>query len=72
MNNAEVLQARLALIFNEWAKRYAAAPEEFGPILDEIGQPVTDYGESCAIYFGKIAKEMDAAGLLPRPEEAAI
>ena len=60
------------MIFNEWANRYATDPDQFGPILDEVGEPTADYGESCAFYFRQIAKEMDAAGLLPRPEEAPL
>ena len=49
---------RLAAIFNEWARRYAEDPDSFGEILDADGQPVTDYGERCAVYFEQIAAEL--------------
>lgn len=60
-------QQRIAAIFNEWAKRYAENPNEFSAILDDDGNPVTDYGENCALYFERLANEMDANGLLPKP-----
>lgn len=62
-------QQRMTLIFNEWARRYAADPSSFGEILDANGRPVTDYGERCTLYFEEIARGMDAAGQLPRPQE---
>ena len=58
---------RMAIIFNEWAKRYAENPDEFDDILDEDGNPSSDYGESCAIYFHQLANELDERGQLPRP-----
>lgn len=61
-------QQRMAKIFNEWAKRYSDNPDEFSDILGEDGKPVKDYGECCAVYFEKIAREMDEKGLLPIPE----
>ena len=60
-------QTRMAMIFNEWAARYAADPSEFSDILGADGQPVADYGEHCALYFEKLADELDAAGRLPKP-----
>ena len=60
-------QQRMTLIFNEWAKRYADNPDEFGAILDADGRPVIDYGQSCTLYFERIADEMDASGDLPKP-----
>ena len=60
-----VTQQRMAAIFNEWAKRYADNHSEFSDILNENGDIVIDYGESCAIYFEKLAKELDEKGLLP-------
>ena len=60
-------QQRMAAIFNEWARRYAENPDDFGEILDADGKPVEDYGQRSALYFEKIADEMDAAGQLPRP-----
>ena len=55
----------MALVFNEWAARYAKDPESFGPILDADGNPVEDYGEQCAECFDRIAREMDEAKQLP-------
>lgn len=63
-------EARMTMIFNEWADRYAKNPGEFGEVLGEDGKPVTDYGERCMRYFCKIADEMDATGLLPSPSQA--
>ena len=60
-------QKRMAIIFNEWANRYAANPSEFSEILDENGNVVDDYGSSCAIYFEKLANELGEKGLLPSP-----
>mgnify|MGYP003560492868 FL=1 len=60
-------QQRMAAIFNEWARRYAENPDDFGEIIDADGKPVEDYGQRSALYFEKIADEMDAAGQLPRP-----
>lgn len=62
-------ETRMTMIFNEWAARYAANPEEFSEILGEDGQPVSDYGESCMRYFYKIAREMDPHGRFPSPRE---
>lgn len=59
------------MIFNEWAARYAANPDEFSEILGDDGKPVTDYGENCMRHFIKVANEMDEAGLLPRAGENA-
>ena len=36
-------------------------------IIDENGNVVKDYGESCVIYFEKLSKELDEKDLLPRP-----
>lgn len=58
---------RMTMIFNEWARRYAAAPESFGDVLDESGKPVEDYGARSTHYFNLIAEEMDAKGELPSP-----
>ena len=60
-------QQRMTIIFNEWAARYAADPDSFSDILGADGNPVKDYGQLCAIYFEKIANELDAAGKLPLP-----
>lgn len=65
MNTAT--RKRMTLIFDEWARRYSENPDDFQNILDENGNPVEGYGESCALYFAMIAQEMDANGLLPLP-----
>lgn len=62
-----VTRKRMTLIFDEWARRYSENPDDFENILDENGNPVEGYGESCALYFAMIAQEMDANGLLPLP-----
>lgn len=59
------IDERMAMIFNEWARRYSEKPNEFGQILDSNGKPIEDYGQRCTVYFKKIADEMDAAGVLP-------
>lgn len=56
-------QQRMSRIFNEWAKRYAENPDEFSDILNEDGTPLADYGDACALYFEKIANELDASEL---------
>lgn len=50
---------RVAMIFDEWQKRYTENPSKFEKILDEKGEPVTGYGECCAIYFKKLASELN-------------
>ena len=62
-----VTQMRMATIFNVWAFRYAADPTEFESVLDEKGDVIQDYGKKCAIYFEKLAAELDKDGLLPKP-----
>lgn len=56
---------RMAMIFNEWARRYSESPDEFGEMLDGDGNLISDYGQRCTAYFKRIANEMDAAGVLP-------
>lgn len=51
-------QQRLAVIFNEWARRYAENPDEFDEVLDADGKPVTDYGDRCAIYLTELENEL--------------
>ena len=55
MNDA---QHRIAVIFNEWARRYADNPEEFSEVLDARGNPVADYGHRCAEYFTQLNLEL--------------
>jgi hypothetical protein len=45
--------------FNEWVKRYAENPEDFGEILDENGEAVKDYGYVSARYFNEIMEELN-------------
>lgn len=51
-------QEVMAAVFNEWVKRYADNPNEFGDILNSDGRPFTDYGEQAAAYFAKLSLEM--------------
>ena len=55
----------LAAVFDEWAKRYAENPDEFGAILDDDGKPVEDYGLRCAIYFDHLVSELFAIKINP-------
>ncbi|MAT51421.1 MAG: hypothetical protein CMK32_09595 [Porticoccaceae bacterium] len=59
------IDKRMAMIFNEWARRYSESPESFTEVLDADGKPIEDYGECCVETFKSIADEMDAKGLLP-------
>jgi hypothetical protein len=61
-----VTMKRIAGIFNEWNKRYAENPDNFGDTLDKNGNPIEDYGERCAVYFTRIAAELDEQKLLPK------
>lgn len=62
---------RMAMVFNEWARRYNENPEQFDMDMitrvDKSGKPVKDYGMICAVYFCELAKEMDSKNMLPRP-----
>jgi hypothetical protein len=55
----------LAAVFDEWAKRYAENPDEFGSILDDGGKPVEDYGLRCAIYFDQLVGELFSIKINP-------
>ena len=58
MPSIEELRAkRIAVLFNEWQRRYAADPGAFTNILDKEGRPISDYGERCAIYLMQLEKE---------------
>ena len=48
----------LEMIFNEWNKRYSENPSGFTEQLDTNGNPISDYGESCAVYFQKLSNEL--------------
>ncbi len=62
-----VTETRMTMTFNEWARRYADNPGEFGEIIGPDGKAVADYGERAMRTFNRIADEMDAANALPRP-----
>jgi hypothetical protein len=47
----QINQEQIATIFNHWANRYAANPNEFGDILG-------DNGERCSFYFLELAEEL--------------
>jgi len=60
-------QQRMAIIFDEWRKRWIEDPKDYIP-LEEDGDPKT-YGENCARFFEELANELDEKGLLPKPEK---
>ena len=64
----EIRRIQMEEIFDEWARQYAASPEEFekGP-LDENGNPVENYGKGCVENFERIENELRKAGKLPFP-----
>lgn len=68
MFDREVTERRMAIVFNEWVKRYAESPSEWGQILKPDGTPFEDYGEQATAYFFKLAAELDSSGALPLPE----
>jgi hypothetical protein len=55
-------QQRLAVLFNEWMRRYIADPEQFGrefqSVQDFLAEQrqgkVPTYGESCAAYLEQL------------------
>jgi hypothetical protein len=53
-----ITEERMAVVFNEWSKRYAKNPAGFSESLDDNGNPITGYGENCARYFTKLNKEL--------------
>lgn len=58
---------RMAIIFNEWNRRYCENPDDFDDNVDLDGNAKKDYGECCADYFYKLAEELDEKGILPKP-----
>lgn len=64
-------QDQIAAVFNEWAKRYADDPDQFGPILDTDGRPIEDYGARCAAYFMQVAVSIGFLGSIPSPPPAS-
>jgi hypothetical protein len=67
LKNKSITRQRMAIIFNEWNRRYCENPDDFGDNFDLDGNPNKDYGECCADYFTEIADELDEKNLLPRP-----
>ena len=63
---ASVVEQRMTKIFDEWNKRYTKNPSEFSDTLNANGKPVKGYGKRCAIYFIKLATELDAKNKLPK------
>lgn len=61
-----VAHTRMAMIFDEWNRRYHDDPEAFMGLSDSEGNPVIGFGELCATYFTQIAEEMDAIEALPK------
>lgn len=51
-------KAEVAIILNEWVRKFAETPEEFDEILDENGQPFADYGSRGAEYFQVLHTEL--------------
>ena len=59
-------QARLALLFNEWMRRYTDEPEryeaEFATVkaflADESAGVEPNYGKTCAAYFAQLDAEV--------------
>jgi len=51
-------KAEVAIILNEWVRKFAETPEEFDELLDENGQPFTDYGSRGAEYFEVLYTEL--------------
>lgn len=47
-----ISKSHMALIFEEWKRRYEEAPETFLPVADD------NYGVDCAAYVFDLAKEM--------------
>lgn len=56
---------RMAVVFNEWARRYAEDVQKFEAILDASGKAVLDYGERAAIFFEEVERQLIEAGKLP-------
>lgn len=60
LSRIDVSLHHLAAGFNEWARRWADNPNEFGAILGDDGRPLVDYGERCAAYLGWLLVELSA------------
>ena len=70
LSRIDVSLHHLAAGFNEWARRWADSPSEFGEILGNDGRPLVDYGERCAAYLSWLLVEL-SAGAVAGDETAA-
>lgn len=52
-----VNEAQLANIFAEWRRRYEADPDSFMTEMEMLASGPNSYGEACARYFLRLAKE---------------
>lgn len=60
---------RMAVLFNEWMRRFIADPVQFSHEFQQVQDFLTDtakgvvpsYGESCAAYMQKLDAEVGAA-----------
>lgn len=53
-----VTEERLAVLFDEWNRRYAENPDSFSENLDGDGNAITGYGANCARYIVKLNEEI--------------
>ncbi len=53
-----ITTSQLALILDEYVRRYAEHPERFMPLLDEQGQAREGYGQACARHMAEIAADL--------------
>lgn len=58
MNEITYTGSNVAAILNEWVRRFADNPEEFGELLQADGRPFDDYGSNGAAYFEFLRKEL--------------
>jgi hypothetical protein len=61
----QITKHNMALVFDEWAKRYSENPDSFTGVLDENGSPIEGYGNMCAAFFTQLNEEMKSAELVP-------
>lgn len=58
MKKQPIPNAVLENIFNEWVKQYAEDPESYDDILDDDGNPFSDYGKRSAEVFNELYNEL--------------
>ncbi len=61
-------KGNIAAVFNEWARRFAENPGDFGPVVGDDGKLISDYGERCEAYFLRVSR----AGLEQRNESDTV